>query len=57
MKDKTPHDLFREIAEKTYQESGVRIQQVLFDWFNPGIGAGEGSCCIIETRIDSVKSR
>ena len=51
------HELFRDIAERVYRETGVMVTHVSFDWFNSGAGAKEGYCCIMKTSVDSMKSR
>jgi len=47
MEDEINHDLFKEIAEKIYRETGVMIRDVSLDWSPPG--------CVLEVKIDSVK--
>ena len=53
MEDEINHDLFKEIAEKIYRETGVMIRYVSLDWSGPGFGPE--TSCVLEVKIDSVK--
>ena len=55
MEENATHGLLRDLVEKIYRETGVMIEHVSFNWYNPGVGASEGACCVLETKIDSTK--
>jgi hypothetical protein len=55
VRDELIHDVLKDFAEKVYEETGITIQDVSFDWYKPyDIGFGSKNH-LLQVRINSSK--
>jgi len=55
-KDSLMHNIFKEIANKLYNETGVMVEHISFNWYDPGvIDSNARACHLLKVNVDSTK--